>query len=423
MMKEQLFRGMLAYTPQLGTLKIVPEGWLYTEDGVHIKAVYENELPEQLKHVPIRDFGSALLLPGMSDLHVHAPQYSFRGSAMDLELIDWLNTYTFPEEEKYADLAYAQKAYRIFTEDLKNSFTTRACIFGTVHPSATLLLMDQLEATGLCTMVGKVNQDRHSPEGLQEASASASLKATREWLRDSRKYRHTQPVLTPRFLPSCSDALMEGLAELKAAEKLCLQSHLSENPDEIQWVQELCPDSSSYADAYDRRRVMSGQTIMAHCVYSDDAEIDILKRTGTYVAHCPQSNMNLASGIAPVRRFLQAGLNVGLGTDIAGGAQLSMLRCITDAVQVSKMYWRLMDATCQPLSFKEAFYLATKGGGSFFGKTGSFEAGYDLDLLVIDDTALRHPGRLTDEQRLERIFYLADTRNLVAKYVKGRKII
>lgn len=424
-MKQCIYKGIIVYAPKAGELKILPGGYLYTKDGSTVTEVYENRLPECLSGVPVKDFGSCFILPGMTDLHIHAPQYGFRGFAMGLELIDWLNQYAFPEEEKFSDLAYADRAYGMFTEELKKSFTTRACIFATVHTEATLLLMKKLEESGLCTMVGKVNQDRNSAEGLQEISAGRSLEATRSWLEQCAVFQNTKPILTPRFIPSCTDELMEGLAKLKKEQSLFLQSHLSENPEEVHWVKELCPDSRSYAEAYLKGGALGGEgtSILAHCVYSGQEEIEVLRKTGTYVAHCPQSNWNLSSGIAPVRKFLDAGLNVGLGTDVAGGAHMSMLRCMTDAVQTSKMYWRIMDSTCRPLTYKEVFYLATKGGGSFFGKVGSFEKGYDLDMVVIDDSTLVHPQELTEEQRLERIFYLADERNIIEKYVKGREII
>lgn len=424
-MKPRIIKGNLIFTPDSSKFRVMPQSYLYSEDGTTIQAVFEKELPVALRHIPVEDYGDNILIPGMTDLHLHAPQYSFRGFAMDLELMDWLAGYTFPEEEKYADLEYARCAYDIFVEDLKHSFTTRACIFGTIHQEATLLLMDKLEASGLCTRVGKVNQDRNSSEGLQEISAEASLEETRAWLEACGGYENTQPILTPRFLPACTDRLMQGLADLKQEYGLPLQSHLSENPQEIRWVESLCPDSSSYARAYEKRGALAetGTSVLAHCVYSGPEERDVLRETGTFVAHCPQSNWNLSSGIAPVRRFLEEGLNVGLGTDIAAGAHLSMLRCVTDAVQASKLYWRMADPACRPLSCAEAFYLATKGGGAFFGKVGSFQPGYDLDLLALSDDRLPHPQPLNLEQRLERMLYLADDRNLIGKYVKGRKMI
>ena len=162
---------------------------------------------------------------------------------------------------------------------------------------------------------------------------------------------------------------------------------------------------------------------MAHCVWSTEEEIELMQKNGVFVAHCPASNMNLTSGIAPIRRYLDLGLNVGLGSDIAGGHSDSIFRAITDAIQVSKMYFRMVDEAYRPLVFSEAFYLATKGGGAFFGKVGSFERGYEFDAVVMDDSVLPHPQSLKLSERMERAVYLGlDEKNITAKYVAGRKI-
>ena len=386
-----------------------------------------DELPEKYHGLLLVDCSDMLIVPGLNDIHVHAPQYTFRGIAMDLELLDWLNTYTFPEESKYEALEYASAAYDIFVDDLMHSPTTRAAIFATLHVPATKLLMDKLEATGLKTYVGKVNMDRNSPEFLCEDSAEASLVATREWIEEVKgTYKNTLPILTPRFTPTCSDELMKGLGDLVQEYGLPVQSHLSENLSEIDWVKGLCPWSTCYGQTYEHFGLLGGstKTVMAHCVYSTDEEIALMKQAGTYIAHCPQSNMFLSSGIAPIKRYLDEGLNVGLGTDVAGGANLSMFRAISDAVGVSKLRWRCVDQDFAPLTIQEAFYLATLGGGSFFGKVGSFAEGYEFDALVLDDSGIRSVRELSVPQRVERYVYLANEGGMIAqKYVSGIKVL
>ena len=346
---------------------------------------------------------------------------------MDLELLEWLNTITFPQEAKYADLDYAGKAYSIFVDDLKKSATTRASIFATLHVEATELLMDLLEKSGLKTMVGKVNMDRNGSPALQEQSADASAADTMRWLQDIQgRYQNTRPILTPRFTPSCSDELMKQLSLIQKEYHLPVQSHLSENFSEIAWVKELCPQSRFYGDAYDMFGLFGGEgcpTIMAHCVHSSEEEITLMKKRGVYIAHCPQSNTDIASGIAPVRRYLDEGLHIGLGSDIAGGFSLSIFRAMADAIQVSKLRWRLLDDSLKPITLEEAFYMATLGGGSFFGKVGSFEKGYEFDAIVLDDENIRHPQPLTTRERLERLVYLSDERNITEKYVSGNRIL
>jgi guanine deaminase len=276
-------------------------------------------------------------------------------------------------------------------------------------------------------MVGKVSMDRNSPDYLREQDAQTSLKETVRWLNavNERNYLNTQPILTPRFTPSCTDELMKGLGNLRHDWQLPLQSHLSENLSEIDWVKELCPWSSCYGETYEHFGELAGEepVIMAHCNWSSDEEIEILKRNGVTIAHCPQSNAQLASGIAPIRRYLNEDMQVGLGTDIAGGASLNMFRACADAVMVSKLRWRMVDQDLSPLTTTEAFYLATQGGGQVYGKVGSFDWGYDADILVLDDSALATPIELTLSQRFERYMYLADEGgHLVDKFVAGQRI-
>lgn len=417
-------KGNICFSKDKSALSIYENSYLVCENG-KCAGVF-TQLPEPFSHIPVRDTGDSLIIPGLVDLHLHAPQYSFRGMGMDLELLDWLNTVTFPEESKYADQEYARKAYSIFAEDLKNSPTTRACIFGTLHVEATEILMDLMEETGLKTLIGKVNMDRNSPDTLQEKSAAASEADTLRWLSDIQgKYENVRPILTPRFTPSCTDDLMERLAAVQKQYHLPLQSHLSENMGEIAWVKELCPNTRFYGEAYDQFGLFGGEgcpTVMAHCVYSGEEETALMKKQGVFVAHCPQSNTNLSSGIAPVRSYLDQGLHVGLGTDIAGGHSLSMLRAIADAIQVSKLRWRLVDDSLKALKFEEAFYLATMGGGEFFGKAGSFLKDYEFDAVILDDSFFPHPQPLTVRDRLERLVHLCDDRCIKGKYVSGREL-
>ena len=286
-----LLKGDLCYSVDPNTLRSVPNGYLLCVDG-RCAGVFDT-IPESYASLPLLDYTGHLILPGLTDLHVHAPQYTYRGLGMDLELLDWLNTYTFPEEARFRDLSYAKQAYSRFVEDVRRGPNTRLCAFATVHPDATRLLMDLLEESGLVAMVGKVNMDRNASPDLQEESAEASLAATVSWLEESAgRYQRVSPILTPRFIPSCSDPLMESLGKLQRERNLPVQSHLSENRSEVEWVKELCPSSHGYGDAYDSFGLFGGEncpTIMAHCVLSDDDEIALMRERQVYVAHCPAS--------------------------------------------------------------------------------------------------------------------------------------
>lgn len=419
----KLIKGSFIYSIDKDNIEIKENQYLLIRDGKS-EEFYE-EIPSRLKNIQIEDYGDNIIIPGLIDLHIHAPQYAFRGMGMDMQLLDWLNTYAFKEEGKYRDLEYAKKQYSKFVSDVKNSATTRLSIFATLHKDATIMLMDMLEEAGIKAYVGKVNMDRNSPEFLTEDTLK-SKEDTIEWLEDTKdRYKNIKPILTPRFIPSCTDNLMEEIKQINNIYNIPVQSHLSENKSEIEWVAELHPDTKNYAEAYDKYNLFgkNNKTIMAHCVHCPDDELELIKQNNVVVAHCPQSNANLTSGIAPIKNMLSMGINVGLGSDIAAGSSLSIFRAMSDAVQVSKLRESLTGQKNQTLTLTEVFYLGTKGGGKFFGDVGSFEKGYEFDAVVLNDKSFGDNSDFNLKERLERIIYLSDDRNIVAKYVAGNKII
>lgn len=426
-----IVKGDICYSKNFKEFETLKNGYIVCVEGVS-KGVFET-IPEEYKDLKLYDYSNKLIIPGLVDLHIHAPQFAFRGTGMDLELMDWLQYQTFPEEAKYSDLEYAKKAYKIFASSLKKGATTHACVFATKHRKSTEILMDLLDETGVISYVGKVNMDREAPEELCEENATYAALDTLGWINNvNRKYSNTKPIITPRFIPCCTPELLSKLQEIQEAYDLPVQSHLSENKGEIEFVRQLSPKSKFYGDAYDEYNMFGVnneslkpvKTIMAHCVYSSEEEMQKMKQNNVFVAHCPASNMNLSSGIAPIRKYLNLGLKIGLGSDVAGGHSDSMLMAICDAVQVSKLYWRLVDQDILPLTFKEAFYLATIGGGEFFGKVGSFEEGYDCNIVVLDDSLIPYPEELTIDKRVEGAAYgNLDLFGVFAKFVNGNKIL
>lgn len=421
-----ILKGHICHTPEKDQLEIRENAYAVCEDGV-CRGVFE-EVPERFGGAEIIDCTGKLIIPGLADLHIHAPQFTYRGTGMDYELLDWLDRVTFPEEIRYADAGYAAKAYGIFAGEMKKSATARAVIFGTIHTEATLILAECMERSGLASFVGKVSMDRGAPPRMMEQDAVSAADAERRFITECAKrgYRRTKPIVTPRFVPSCSDELMALLGWIRDEYSLPVQSHLSESPEEVELVRKVAPDAAFYGDAYDRFGLFGRgrNTVMAHCVWSVPEEVRRILENGVWIAHCPASNINLASGIAPIRRYLEAGIRIGLGTDVAGGHSASMFRAVTDAIQVSKLYWRHVDSGAKPLTFPEGFYLATKGGGAFFGKAGSFEEGYEFDALVLDDSGIPGVRELSVSDRLERAFYLElDRTGIEMKIVQGQMIL
>ena len=430
-MKDFVLKGNICYSVSPAELITKENAYVVCKDGKSC-GVFD-ELGDEYKDLPVMDYGDKLIIPGLIDLHIHASQYSYRGLGMDLELMDWLQKYAFPEESKYISEDYARKAYSIFAQQMKKSATTRGCIFATRHRIGTEILMELMEDTGMITYVGKVNMDREAPDFIREESAQYSAEETSRWIEESReRFTNTKPVITPRFVPSCTDELMAELGKIQKKYGVPVQSHVSENLGEIEFVRQLRPNNEFYGDVYDEYGMFGRdyendrevKTVMAHCVWSGDKEIELMKNNGVFICHCPASNMNVASGIAPIRTYLDRGLKVGLGSDVAGGQTESLFRTITDTIQVSKLRWRLVDQTLKPVTFEEAFYMATKGGGEFFGKVGSFEEGYEFDAVVLDDSNAPHPQELSIIQRLERAAYLAvDLTGVKGKFVAGRQIL
>ena len=413
-------RGNLVYTKKIGTMEILEQQYLVCEDG-RVQGIYP-ELPQQFCGIPVEDMGDRIIIPGLTDLHVHAPQYSFRGLGMDLELLDWLNTNTFPEESKYRDPEYARKAYDIFVKNLTHGATTRACVFATIHNEATLLLMDRLEEAGIAAMVGKVNMDRNGAPGVLEETTEESMRETLRWLDACQDFRHIKPILTPRFTPSCTNELMAFLGKLAAERDLPVQSHLSENGAEMDWVRQLHPDCRQYWETYKKYGLWNDRTVMAHCVWSDERERQAMKDAGVTVVHCADSNQNLCSGVAPVRRMLDEGVKVALGSDIAGGDHLDLFDVTAAAIRASKAR-RMMDDWSTPfLTVAEGWYLATSAGEEFFGEQPGFAAGNSLHAIVLADDTLPQPRTLTPAERLERAVYRRQEGAVQAVWSAGRKI-
>jgi len=422
---KQIYKGQILFTPSPDTFEVIENGYIAVDDDGKIEGVY-NDVPETLRKYEVIDFGDKLLIPGMYDLHVHAPQYRNEGMAMDLELLPWLEKYTFPEETKYKDIAYAKVMYSHFVKDMLKEGTLRAAVFATIHPESTKVLAHLFDDAGMGAMIGLVGMNRNCPQELSNG-VDEVVNDTLKLVEEVKTMPLVDAIVTPRFVPSCTSEMLAALGALACEKQLPVQSHLSENKSEIAWVKELEPQSSCYGDAYYRYGLFGHTpTLMAHCVYTDGEELELMKRQGVMVVHCPTSNCNVASGIAPIRKFLDAGIPVALGSDISGGHHLSIFRVMQYAQQMSKLKYADTGGKMPFLSLCEVFFLATKSGGSFFGNVGSFEHGYDFDALVIDDAPLNAANnevgcqQYSLQQRLERFVYLGDSGMIKHRFVKGK---
>ena len=419
-MNPVILHGTIVHTPTKDVFDCHPDSYLISEDG-KVTGIFQ-ELPEKYKNVPVLDYGNSLILPGLCDMHVHAPQFVYRGLGIDLQLMEWLDRYAFPTEARFADLSYARIYYEAFADALAKNGTTRAVIFGTLHAPATALLMEILEKKKIGAYVGKINMDTLSPDYLCE-TPEQSLADTRKWIEDTKdQFRFVKPAVTPRFIPTCSTSVLEGLGKLAQEFDLPVHSHISEDLGEMSIVRDRYPQYDNDGDVYDHFGLLTSHTVMAHFISPTRHEMELIKERGVTIAHCPQSNGNVAAGIPPIRQMLDLGVKVGLGSDIAGGYSVSIFRAMSEAVYLSKLQWLRSEKKDSFLSVPESFYLGTKGGGQFFGKVGSFESGYEMDAIVIDDRSLCVPAnRLSTEERVERVIHLADDRNIIARFVSGEQ--
>lgn len=384
-------------------------------------------------------------MPGLIDGHAHAPQYSFIGVGMHLPLLDWLEKYTFPYEAKFEDVNYAKAVYSKAVKRHLFHGTTTCSYFATIHLEACKALTDIIHDLGQRGYVGKVNMDRNCSKALTE-DTKTSIQHTRDFVNyvQGKKNPLLTPVITPRFVPSTSSELMHGLSEISREHKpfLPVQSHLSENRAEIDWVKSMHPDCDNYTAVYNEHGLMHDRSYMAHCIWCSQSEREILAKQRTAVIHCPNSNFSLSSGVLNVRRLLNEGIKVGLGTDVSGGYSPSMLDAIRQTVIASKLVsighgsdaaGVALDVAHDALTYAEAFHLATVGGAESLGlgdTVGNFVVGKEFDALVVNVYASHSsidephdPIEAADVlQRFQKFLFLGDDRNIETIFVRGRKV-
>jgi guanine deaminase len=410
----------LSYTE----LEDIPDGALTVKEGKIIKYGRFKEHTES----NVVDFGDKVIAPGLIDAHVHLPQYDV--VAMDgYELLEWLDNYIFPAEKRFESAEVAREASARFFTDLKANGTTTACVYGTVHKDSTDVAFEEARRSGLRIFMGKVMMDQNSPEFLQEKTADSletSEELCKKWHRKERGKLNY--VFTPRFAPTCSLDLMKQVSKLAVKYDSYIQTHLSEDREELRLVKALFPDYRNYTHVYESANLLTRKTIMAHCIYLDDNEISMLRKYSTKVAHCPSSNLFLKSGIFNAARITDAGLDVGLGSDVGGGPNLSMLREMCNACYMSKVNYILSEGKSNSIDSTFAFYLATMGGAKVLGLehvAGNFSIGKEADFIVVDadkiDPLENSRGRKGKEM-LSQLVHRGDDRVVSATYVQGVKV-
>ena len=442
--------GTFFHAPAIGAIEILADTLVAVDGAGRIASVIEPddsrfaatlaeaEATESLVRLPNGHF----LIPGLVDLHIHAPQYPQLGTALDVPLEVWLQTHTFPLEARYADLAFAGRAYAALVGDLLALGTTTAMFFATIHQEATRLLADICLEQGMRAAIGKVAMDdpESCPDYYRDPSAGAAIEGTAafiDYLRGhaANRDRRVLPAITPRFIPSCSDALLAGLGELARDSGCHVQTHCSESDWEHGAV--LSRYGRSDAESIDRFGLMTRHTVLAHGNLVSDGDMDLIGARRAGIAHCPLSNAYFSNAVFPLRRALDKRLHVGLGTDIAGGPSASLLDACRMAVAASRLLADGVDAGVPPaargragsaIDWRTAFHLATAGGGQALDlPVGTFRAGQHFDAIAIDPShpqgTIRVFPELDDHETvLQKIIYGASRANIADVWVGGRRV-
>ncbi|MCM3767660.1 guanine deaminase [Neobacillus niacini] len=382
------------------------------------------------------------ILPGFVDLHVHAPQWAQSGTALDIPLYDWLNTYTFPVESKFSDLDFAQKVYRDVVSTLLANGTTTALYFATVHKQASYLLAQICAESGQRGLVGKVVMDNpeQTPDYYRDSDTPTALEDTEEFILAVKELSNTTkqgvyPVVTPRFIPSCTDETLKGLGELAAKHDTYIQSHCSESDWAHGYVQERFGKNDAFA-LHDFG-LLREKSVMAHCNFLNEQDAALFAETGTAIAHCPISNAYFANSVIPIARFLEKRVEIGLGSDISGGFSPNLFDNVRQAVMSSRMLEDGVNPDLPPadrgvpnsrITVNEAFYLATAGGGDSLSlPIGRLEKNHAWDVQIIDTVLSTAKLPLYDDHEdlldvFQKMMYLVRPENIREVWVQGEKV-
>jgi guanine deaminase len=367
------------------------------------------------------DHRGRLILPGFIDTHVHSPQLEVIAS-YGAELLDWLDSYTFPAERAYADPALAEAGSARFLDALLAHGTTAAVVFPTVHKASVDALFAAGEARGMRLVAGKCLMDRHAPDGLRDDVEGAERDCRALIERWHGRGRNAY-ALTVRFAPTSTPAQLAMAGRLAAADpSLYLQTHVAENRAEVRWVAELFPAARSYLDVYARAGLVHRRAVFAHGIWLDEADRALLHEAGAQIAFCPSSNLFLGSGLFDWHEAAEAGVAVSVATDVGGGTSLSMLKTLADAYKVQALAGRKLSAWA-------ALHGATRAAAQALeldAEIGSLEPGRLADVCIWDWAVGPVAARRMEVARAlhEKVFawmLLSDERNLVETYVAGTR--
>lgn len=415
------------YASESESVRYIADGLLVLENGkVKELGTYEN-LQDKYAEIPLTSYPGKLIMPGFIDTHIHFPQTEMI-AAYGEQLLEWLSKYTFPTEGKFKDKAYARKVAAIFIDELLRNGTTTALVFAAVYPQSVDAFFEEASRRNLRMIAGKVMMDRNAPEFLLDTPEIA-YQQSKELIQKWHKQNRLLYAITPRFAITSTDEQLRLAGKLLAEfPDVYLQTHLSENVDEVTWVKDLFPDCNGYLDVYDQAGLVGDRSVFAHGVQLTDAEFQRLSTANCAIAFCPTSNLFLGSGLFKLEKAksVEHPVKLGLGTDVGGGTSFSILKTASEAYKVAQL-------RRQKLSPFQALFLATLGGAralSLEDKIGNFDVGKEADFIVLDTRATplmafrnSDPTPTSLDELAQKVFtltMLGDDRAIRATYIAGK---
>lgn len=415
------------YYPEAESIRYIPDGLLVVANGrIQDLGPYE-QLKAHYPHLPITSYPKQLITPGLIDTHIHFPQTEMIASYGE-QLLEWLSTYTFPTERKFSDKTYARQVAAIFLDELLRNGTTTALVFAAVFPASVEAFFEEAEQRNLRMIAGKVMMDRHAPDFLLD-TAETAYQQTKQLIETWHRRGRLLYAVTPRFAITSTDAQLQLAGQLlREYPDVYLHTHLSENVDEVSWVQQLFPDCNGYLDVYDQAGLVTDRAVFAHGVQLSDEEFKRLSAAQAAIAFCPTSNLFLGSGLFRIEqaKSREHPIKLGLGTDVGAGTSFSLLQTANEAYKVAHL-------RRQKLSPLQTLFLATLGGAQALGLAdtiGSFKVGNEADFVVFDlqSTPLMRfrnpampPSTLTDlADAIASLVMMGDDRSVQATYILGQ---
>lgn len=400
--------------------EFIEDGLLEVDHGsIRSISAYSGSLHS---HISVEDYRGKLIVPGFIDTHIHYPQTEMI-AAYGEQLLEWLETYTFPTEKQFADKKYASRISNFFIKELLRNGTTTALVFGTVHPQSVDALFEVAEAYDMRMIAGKVMMDRNAPDYLLD-TATSSYRESKHLLKKWHRRGRLLYAITPRFAPTSTPEQLALAGKLKREfPDAYVHTHLSENKNEIEWVKSLFPERDGYFDVYDYYGLSGDKSIFAHSIHLTETEWDRFAETKSVISFCPTSNLFLGSGLFPLEKAEERSVRVGLGTDVGAGTSFNQLESLNEA-------YKIMQLQGKKLSAFKGFYLATLGGAkslSLDHLIGNFQKGKEADFVVLNWAAtpiqeIRMSQSKTLEEKLFSLMILGDDRNIDATFVAGRKV-